>query len=640
VNRYPLWKYVVIAIALVVGITYTAPNFFGVVPAVAISGVRATNKADEAMKATLDAALKAAGIPVISTELDSNGALHYRFADTDKQIAARDLIATKLPPGYVAAFNLESNSPHWLAAIGAKPMYLGLDLRGGVHFLLQVDMKAAGVKSVERYVGDTRTLLRDKKIYYSGLARDGDRVVIKFREREQRAAALKAISETLLDLNVREQEQGEESQIIATIKPEVVKRDQELALQQNIQTLRNRVNELGVAEPIVQQQGADRIVVQLAGVQDPAQAEDILGRTATLEIRNVAEEQAAGPGQDAFFAFRDQPAPFGTDKYLDQEGRPVLVKKQLILSGDRIKDAQPGFDSQTGGAVVRMNLDDTGGRIMRQNTRENVKKRMAMMLVEKKSTTVLTWPVIQEEFGAQFQITGMPDATEAKNLALLLRAGALAAPMDIIEKRTVGPSLGADNIEKGYKAVLYGFIAIGIFMILYYALFGAVSVAALACNLMFLVALLSMLQATLTLPGIAAIALTLGMAIDANVLINERVREEVRSGMSPQMSIQAGYERAFDTILDSNVTTLIAGLALLAFGSGPVRGFAVVHCLGILTSIFSAVVVSRGIVNIIYGGRKKVTRLSIGNTSWDRGGKGPDDKGDDKKKVTAAPLPR
>ena len=371
-----------------------------------------------------------------------------------------------------------------------------------------------------------------------------------------------------------------------------------------------------MAEPIIQQQGADRIVVQLAGVQDPGRAKEILGRTATLEVRLVSEEHAAGPGQNAFAGYKDQPAPFGTDKYFDGEGNVVLVRKALVITGDRIKDAQPGFDQRDSRPVVSMSLDDTGGRIMRQTTRENLKKRMGMMLVERNSTVVLTWPVIQEEFGNRFQISGIGDVQEARNLALLLRAGALAAPMDIIEERTVGPSLGAENIAKGFRSVVYGFIAIAAFMIVYYALFGVISVSALAANLLFLVALLSMLQATLTLPGIAAIALALGMAIDANVLINERIREELRAGMSPQMAIQAGYERAFGTIFDSNITTLIAGLALLAFGSGPVRGFAVVHCLGILTSIFSAVVVSRGIVNLIYGGRKRVAKVSIGNTEW------------------------
>ncbi len=625
-NKYPAWKYILIALVLVVSIIYTAPNLFGEVPAVQISGARASVKVDEAMRKSLDDALKAATVPVTAVDM-GEGFVRYRFADPDTQIKARDVIQAKVGPGYIVALNLVPNSPAWLQALGAKPMYLGLDLRGGVHFLLQVDMKAAANKAVERYLNDTRSLMREKKIYYSGLAREGDRVVVRFREPEQRAAALKAIAASMPDLTIREQDMNGESAVVASIKPEIVKRDQELALQQNIQTLRNRVNELGVAEPIVQQQGADRIVVQLAGVQDPGRAKEILGRTATLEVRLVSEEQANGPGQEAFAQYKDQPAPFGTDKFFDQEGRPVLVKKSVVITGDRIKDAQPGFDQQNGGAVVHMSLDDTGGRIMRQTTRENVKKRMAMMLVERNQTVILTWPVIQEEFGNRFQISGMPDASEAKNLALLLRAGALAAPMDIIEERTIGPSLGAENIAKGYKAVLGGFAAIAAFMIVYYMLFGFVSVLALAANLLFLVGLLSLMQATLTLPGIAAVALTLGMAIDANVLINERVREEVRAGMTPQMAIQAGYERAFGTIIDSNVTTLIAGVALLTFGSGPVRGFAVVHSLGILTSIFSAVVVSRGLVNIIYGGRKKVKKLSIGDTSWHR------DHDDNPKKV-------
>jgi preprotein translocase subunit SecD len=617
-NRYPVWKYVVIAFAILVSALYAVPNLFGEVPAVQVSGTRATFKVDEAMRTRLQDALKAANVPFTEAELE-NDALRFRVADTDTQLRARDVLQKNVPNGYVVALNLVPNSPHWMQALGAKPMYLGLDLRGGVHFLLQVDMAAAKKKFVERYLSDVRSNLRDKKIYYTGLAREGeDRIVVRFREADQKAAALKLLAEQMPDLTVREQDIGGESALVATIKPEVVKRDAETTVQQNIQTLRNRVNELGVAEPIVQQQGPDRIVVQLAGVQDPARAKEILGRTATLEVRNVAEEQASGMGREAFAQYKDLPAPFGTDKFFDQEGNTVLVKKNVVITGDRIKDSQPGFDQQNGGAVVSMQLDDTGGRLMRANTRENVKKRMAMMLVERNSTVVLTWPVIQEEFGARFQISGMPDATEAKNLALLLRAGALAAPMDIIEERTIGPSLGAENITKGFHAVMWGFVAIAAFMIAYYMMFGLVSVLALAANLLFLVAILSMMQATLTLPGIAAIALTLGMAIDANVLINERVREELRAGMTPQMAIQAGYERAFATILDSNVTTLIAGLALLAFGSGPIRGFAVVHCLGILTSIFSAVVVSRGIVNIIYGGRKKVQKLNIGNTTWHR----------------------
>ncbi len=617
-NRYPLWKYMLIGVALLVSLIYAAPNLFGEVPAVQVSGARAAIKVDDALRASIDAALKAGKVDSQGTE-QTETYLRFRFADADTQLKARDIIQAKVGQGYLVALNLVPDSPKWLQALGSKPMYLGLDLRGGVHFLLEVNMAAAKNKSVERYLGDTRTLLRDRKIYYSGLARDrDDRIVVKFREPEQRAAALKALADQMPDLAIREQDVDGEGAIVASIKPEVVKREQEQALLQNIQTLRNRVNELGVAEPIVQQQGVDRIVVQLAGVQDPTRAKDILGRTATLEARLVSEEHAAGPGRDAFSQYKDTSAAFGTDKFLDVDGSPVLVKKQVIFTGDRVRDAQPGFQApeEGGGAVVNMVLDDTGGRMLRQVTRENIKKRMAMLLVEKNSTVVLTWPVIQDELGSRFRITGMPSTEEAKNLALLLRAGALAAPMEIIEERTIGPSLGAENIAKGYKAVIGGFIAIAVFMIAYYALFGVISVLALAANLLFLVALLSMMQATLTLPGIAAVALTLGMAIDANVLINERVREELRSGMSPQMAIQAGYERAFGTILDSNVTTLIAGLALLAFGSGPVRGFAVVHCLGILTSIFSAVVVSRGVVNLIYGGRKKVQKLSIGDTSW------------------------
>jgi preprotein translocase subunit SecD len=631
-NKYPIWKYAIIAVALLVSILYAAPNLFGEAPAVQVSGARAPNKVETPMREALEGDLKAAGITPIDTEL-VDGLLRFRFTDPDVQLKARDVIQGKVPPGYVVALNLVPNTPHWLAVLGAKPMYLGLDLRGGVHFLLQVDMAAAKNKSVERYLGDIRSLLRDKKVYYSGLTREGERVTVRFREAEQRAAAVKLISAEMNDLTIREAEGEGAGSIVATIKPEVLKREQEQALQQNIQTLRNRVNELGVAEPIVQQQGVDRISVQLAGLQDTGRAQELLGRTATLEVRLVSEEHAAGPGQDAFFQYKDQPAPFGTDKFYDQRGNPVLVKKSLVISGDRIKDSQPGFESpeRGGGAVVQMALDDTGGRIMRQTTRENVKKRMAMMLVEKNQTVVLTWPVIQEEFGNRFQISGMPSTQEAKDLALLLRAGALAAPMEIIESRTIGPSLGAENIAKGYKAVIGGFIAISLFMIVYYHLFGLVSVLALGANLLFLVAILSIMQATLTLPGIAAVALTLGMAIDANVLINERVREEVRSGMTPQMAITAGYERAFGTILDSNVTTLIVGLMLLAFGSGPVRGFAVVHCLGILTSIFSAVVVSRGLVNLIYGGRKKVARLSIGDTSWHDGDKKRDDDRNSKK---------
>lgn len=618
-NRYPAWKYAIIAIALVIGLIYASPNIFGEVPAVQVAGKRTAVKVDDAMRASIVDALKKANLSPIGVESDAEG-VRFRFADEDIQAKAYDIVRSQAPDrDYVVAMNLVPNTPHWLQLLGAKPMYLGLDLRGGVHFLLQVDMKSVVNKTYERYLSDIRSLLRDKRIYYSGISRVGERIVVRFREKDQEAAALKQITDQMPDLVVREEDTGAEGQLVATIKPEVMKSTQDAALQQNIQTLRNRVNELGVAEPIVQQQGTDRIVVELAGVQDPTRAKEILGRTAALEIRLVAEQYAQSRGGDAFIQYKGQPAPPGTEKFYDQRtGEPVIVHRSLVISGDHITNAQANFDQQSGGPVVNVKLDSAGGRVMRQVTRENVGKRMAIMLVEKSGTTVAMWPNIQEEFGADFRITGLQDINEAKNLALLLRAGALAANMDIIEERTVGPSLGRENIHMGFDAVLYGFVAIAVFMSLYYVVFGLVSVLALACNLLFLVALLSILQATLTLPGIAAVALTLGMAIDSNVLINERVREELRSGMTPQMAIQAGYERAFGTILDSNVTTLIAGLALLAFGSGPVKGFAVVHCLGILTSIFSAVVVSRGVVNLIYGGRRKVPRLLIGNTNWHR----------------------
>jgi preprotein translocase subunit SecD len=623
VNKYPLWKYAIIAIALVVSLIYAAPNFFGEVPAVQVSGLRTTLKVDDAMRASIEEALKAANVKPLSVDLEG-GVLRIRFADPTTQLTARDVIAGKVGTGYSVAMTLLPNSPHWLQALGAKPMSLGLDLRGGVHYLLQVDMKSAANKAVDRNLSDVRALLRDKKVYYSGIGRDGDRIVVRFSDPTQRAAAAKLIADQMPDLAIREQDSGQESSLVLTIKPEVVKRDQDAALQQNIQTLRNRVNELGVSEPIVQQQGPERIVVELAGCLDPVRCKEIIGRTATLEIRLVAEEYGGTGGGTFFGNYKDQPAPVGVDKFPDSRtGEPVLVKKQVIITGDRITNAQANIDQQTGGPVVNVKLDNAGGRIMRQVTRDNIHKRMAILLVEKNGTTVPIWPTIQDELGSDFRITGIGDITEARDLALLLRAGALAARMDVIEERTVGPSLGQENIAKGFNAVLYGFIAISIFMAAYYMVFGLVSVVALACNLLFLLALLSMMQATLTLPGIAAIALTLGMAIDANVLINERIREELRSGMTPQMAIQAGYERAFGTILDSNVTTLIAGVALLTFGSGPIRGFAVVHCLGILTSIFSSVVVSRGLVNLIYGSRKKVTKLYIGDTSWHKSGKNP-----------------
>jgi len=612
-NRYPLWKYVLIAMALTVGLLYTLPNFFGEVPAVQISPAKTTAKIDETLLSRVDQALSQASIKPDGMFLDP-ASIKVRFANTDMQLKAKDVLQSAVGENYVVALNLLSSSPRWLTKINALPMYLGLDLRGGVHFLLQVDMKGALTKAADRYAADIRTTLRGKEIRYAGLSRDGQNVVVKFRDSQTRDRAAAEIAKQNPDLLLNPGEAGSEYTITAALRPEVQKRIQEFAIQQNITTLRNRVNELGVAEPIVQQAGADRVVVQLPGVQDTAKAKDILGRTATLEVRMVDEEHSDAASLQA--AIGGQP-PIGDELLYDREGAPHLLKREVILTGDRISDAQPGFDSQTGEPAVHINLDGRGATIFQQVTRESIGKRMAMVLVEKGKGEVVTAPVIRSEIpGGRVQISGRMTTTEARDVALLLRAGALAAPMEIVEERTVGPSLGADNIKRGFDSTLIGFTLIAIFMIAYYMFFGVISVLSLAINLMLLVALLSMLQATLTLPGIAAIALTLGMAIDANVLINERIREELRNGTTPQAAIAAGYERAWATILDSNITTLIAGIALFMFGSGPVRGFAVVHCLGILTSMFSAVLVSRGMVNLIFGARRRLEKLPIGNTDW------------------------
>ncbi|MBS1129630.1 MAG: SecD/SecF/SecDF export rane protein:SecD export rane protein [Proteobacteria bacterium] len=610
-NRYPLWKYITIAVALVMGFVYTLPNFFGESPAVQVSSAKATIKVDEKAKARVEDSLKAAGITHDGIQLDFNG-VKTRFKDTDTQLKAKDALEKAFNPDaadpqYVVALNLLAASPQWLTSLHALPMYLGLDLRGGVHFLLQVDMKGALTKRLDSTSADLRTVMRDKNLRHGGVNREGERIVIKFRDAETQNKARIAISDSQPDLLLTDAGDAAEPRLIATLKPQAQQKIGEFALKQNITTLHNRINELGVAEPVIQQQGADRIVVQLPGVQDTAKAKDILGRTATLEIRMVDDSTGA---LDAALAGNP---PFGTEVYNERGGQPLLVKKQVVLTGDRLTDAQPGFDNQTQEAAVHLTLDAAGARIFKDITRENVGKRMAILLIEKGKGEVVTAPVIRTEIGGgRVQISGRMTTTEANDTALLLRAGSLAAPMEIIEERTIGPSLGAENIQKGFHSTMWGFAAIAVFMIIYYQMFGVVSVLALASNLLFLVAILSLLQATLTLPGIAAIALTLGMAIDANVLINERVREELRAGMPPQAAISEGYERAFGTILDSNITTLIAGLALLIFGSGPVRGFAVVHCLGILTSIFSSVVVSRGLVNLIYGRQKKLTKVAIG----------------------------
>ncbi len=608
-NRYPLWKYLMILAAVAIGFLYTLPNFYGEVPAVQVSPLRSNLKADAALMARIEDTLKKTSLESTGIAMDATS-VKARFAGTEEQLKAKDALQTALGDDYVVALNLLSRSPQWLASIGALPMYLGLDLRGGVHFLMQVDMKAALSKKLEAYTNDIRGMLREQRLQYSGLSREGQSITVRFREAALREKALVRISKDMPDLELKASEDGGEFRINAVLRIEAQRKTQEFALQQNITTLRNRVNELGVAEPIIQQQGADRVVVQLPGVQDTAKAKDILGRTATLEVRMVDEEKMdPGTLQQA----KAGQLPFGAELYYERSGQPVLVKKQVVLTGERINDAQPGFDGQSGEPAVHINLDGTGARIFQQVTRESVGKRMAILLFERGKGEVVTAPVIRSEIGGgRVQISGRMTTQEAKDVSLLLRAGALAAPMEIIEERTVGPSLGAENIQAGFQSMWMGFAAIAVFMVIYYMLMGAISVVALGANLLFLIALLSMLQATLTLPGIAAIALALGMAIDANVLINERIREELRNGMTPQAALHSGYERAWATILDSNVTTLIAGIALFAFGSGPVRGFAVVHCLGIMTSMFSAVMVSRGIVNLYYGGRRKLDRISIG----------------------------
>lgn len=613
-NRYPVWKYAILVVVLLVGLVYALPNFFGEAPAVQVSSAKASGKIDAAMQTRVAEALKAGGLTPDVLTLDA-GSVRARFTSTDDQLKARDVLQRALvpdanDPSYVVALNLVSRSPAWLTALHASPMYLGLDLRGGVDFLLQVDMKGAIDKRAESFASDLRTALRDKNIRGSAVNRNGQTIEVNFRDAAALEAAKRLVQDQFPDLSTTDSQQGSDFRMVASIKPEAARRLQDAALKQNITTLHNRINELGVAEPVIQQQGLDRIVVQLPGVQDTAKAKDILGRTATLEMRMVdetAEGRAAEIGTG--------PVPFGSEKFLDREGRPVIVKKQVLVTGENLTDAQPGFDSQTQQPKVDLTMDAKGGRIMRDVSRDNFRKRMAMLIFEKGKGEVLTAPSINGELGNRFQISGSMNVVEANDLALLLRAGSLAAPMEIIQERTIGPSLGADNIEKGFKSVMYGFLAIMVFMCAYYALFGLFSSIALAVNLMLLVAILSMLQATLTLPGIAAMALAIGVAIDSNVLINERVREELRNGASPQAAIHAGYERAWGTILDSNVTTLIAGIALLAFGSGPVRGFAVVHCIGIVTSMFSAVFFSRGLVNFWYGGKKKLKSVSIG-TVW------------------------
>ena len=617
-NRYPLWKYIVIVVALVIGLVYTLPNFYGESPAVQVSSGKATVKVTEQTLKTVEDLLRNADLHpngIFFEQGAQQNTVRVRFEPTEaeKQLQAREVLEKALnpnreDPAYVVALNLTPNTPQWLLSIRALPMYLGLDLRGGVHFLLQVDMRAAITKRAEATLADLRTQLRDKRIRHTGMNRVGNVVEVSFASEEERARANDLLRNTQPDLVLSLPEASAAPYLLrAELSQKAVQNVQSYALKQNISTLHNRINELGVAEPVIVQQGADRIVVQLPGVQDTAKAKDILGRTATLEVRLVDDSP------EALAQLAQGNVPFGDEKFMDREGNVLLVKRRVILTGENLNDAQPGFDSQTQEPTVNLELDSRGARIFQDVTRDNVGKRIAIILFEKGKGEVVTAPVVRQEIGGgRVQISGRMSTVEATDTALLLRAGSLAAPMEIVEERLIGPSLGEANISAGFKSTLYGFIVIALFMAVYYQVFGLVSAASLVCNVMMLIALLSMLQATLTLPGIAAIALTLGMAVDSNVLINERIREELRLGRLPQTAISEGYDRAFATILDSNITSLIAGLALLIFGSGPVRGFAVVHCLGIMTSIFTSVVVSRSMINLIYGRQKKLTKVHIG----------------------------
>ena len=614
-NRYPFWRYALIGLALIFSLIYTLPNFYGESPAVQISSQKATIKVDAATESQALAALDKAGIPNTGVLRDDNS-VKIRFESTDTQLRARDVLEKAMNPDpadpvYITALNLLSASPTWLTQLHALPMYLGLDLRGGVHFLMQIDTTEALNKRLDSAMADVRTLLRDRKVRHNGSKRNGKQLVLDVASEDARTRAQELLRDNQADLAVQERGNGDQSQLLLTLTESAMRTFLDNSVQQNITTLNNRINELGVAEPVIQRQGADRIVVQLPGVQDTARAKDILGRTATLEARLVD----MSPEAQRALTSENGVVPFGSDLFRQGRGAPVVLRREPIFTGQQLTNASATFDEHQQPAVA-VSLNEAGGRHLREVSRKNIHKPMAVVLFEKGKGEVLTVATIQSELGSRFQITGMGSAKNAGDLALLLRAGALAAPMDIIEERTIGPSLGAENISKGFHSVTWGFLAIAVFMSIYYMLFGLFSTVALGFNLLMLVAVLSLLQATLTLPGIAAIALTLGMAIDANVLINERVREELRKGASPQMAISAGYEHAWATILDANVTTLIAGLALLAFGSGPIKGFAVVHCLGILTSMFSAVFVSRGLVNLWYGGKKRVKHLSVGQSDW------------------------
>ena len=602
-NRYPLWKYLLIGLVIVVSAIYALPNLYGETPAVQVSTNRQSIHIDQTTAQAVEEALKAANIQHNGMFI-ADGSLRVRLPNEELQSKARDVIEQKLGDNYIIALNLIANTPDWMTKLGANPMFLGLDLRGGVHFTMRVDMHAAVDKTFDRISGDFRRQLRKDKIRTGNMRRSGDTLIVPFQDAATLQAALPKLKETAPDAELK----ADGNNLVVSLPETTQTQIRDAAVKQNINTLHNRVNELGVAEPIIQQAGPDRIVVQLPGVQDTAKAKDIIGRTATLEVRMVADDPALLQQAEA------GTVPAGYELLPTAEGGQLLVSKQVEFTGDNINDAQAGF-THDNRPSVNLKLDNAGTSIFADLTRNNVGRRTAMILIDQGKAEIVTAPTINEPIpGGNVQISGSMNVAEANDTALLLRAGSLAAPMEIIEERTIGPSMGKENIQKGFHSTLWGFLVVAAFMVVYYRLFGVFSVLALTANLLFLVAILSLLQATLTLPGIAAIALTLGMAIDSNVLINERIREELRDGVSPQQAISEGYRHAWDTIVDSNITSLIAGIALLVFGSGAVRGFAVVHCIGILTSMFSSVVVSRTFVNLWYGRRRKLNNLSIGIT--------------------------
>jgi preprotein translocase subunit SecD len=609
-NQYPAWKYLLIVVILVLGTLYALPNLFGEDPALQVTSARGFSIPLD-LEANIDDALLVEQIEFKNKEQQGNKLL-YRFHSTEDQLLASGVLKEALGEQYVIALNLAHSTPTWLRSIGGKPMTLGLDLQGGVHFLMQVDMDTARSQQLDRFVDDIRTALRDERIRYVSVRREGNRMVTLLRSAEDRDRTLNIIrqDQSLQGLDVNEMDAGENFGLSAMVKEQQLLELQKTALKQNITTLRNRVNEIGVAEPVIQQQGAERVVVQLPGVQDTVQAKKIIGATATLEYRAVDESN------DAFTAAQTGRVPPESRLYTDATGQPVLLKKRLIVSGDQLIGASSGFDQQTGQPQVSVTLNGVGAKRMLDFTRESVGNRMAVVYIEqktggRKTEEVISVAVVREPFGKRFQTTGLDSMNEASQLALLLRAGALAAPMEIVEERTVGPSLGADNVAQGFKSVLIGFVLVLVFMAVYYRVFGLVADLALFANLVLLISLLSMLGATLTMPGIAGIVLTVGMAVDANVLIFERIREELRNGNTPQASIRAGYDKAFSTIADANITTLIAAFVLFLFGTGPIKGFAVTLSLGIVTSMFTAIMGTRAVINLIYGGKKRVGKLAI-----------------------------